>query len=926
MAVQIRRLSTGLLMLGLFQAAAVMSAFDPTKTPIAPVPPERYLGGDLEPGPILSDNSDFDITSTGSFDRPFYADALVVHDPASNRDYLFGAGGVGLGVWDVTNSASPIFQSYTRGFGNLPVWVNTDVGNILQMRNLDAPVNNSDLIGFAGNIQGFSIWNTQIKSAVSVHYQDEGVEAVDVYVPPTQLAGRYWAFVSHNGGGGGLLLYDMTAASSLNRCLDESPGIINCGNVYRGEIGSLFSSLSVSGADNYVATMYPGSLRKVRIWDVTNPLNPVEKLVESTFSGFTYALQMWSVPTEGGTQYYLAAQEDDDVAVYNVSCITGVGTCTLGSPTRFATPDLSSLGVQRTITVSDNQGTPYLYIGNDRDFGCAYQREYILDMSNPNAPVDITPDVSVAGFWEWYYNDCPTGFNFIKPWAGRVYKNVLYRAAHSGLDTFRLVSGATPIASFTFTPTSPNVGQQVCFTDTSIGGPTGWSWTFAGGTPSSSFSQNPCTTFSSSGPKNVTLIASNGAGNSAPSSQTVNVVNPEPQVASVTSNVSSALVCGQVTFTANGVAGQAPLTLAWEVRNTAGGLVTTGGNVNPFVWDIDPGQAPGGYDATVTVSNPTPSTAMATSPNVTVSALPSLAFTGPGGAPTADPFTGSTVQFDVQTQGATEWNWNFGDGMTTGWISDPIAGPRPQHTYTSSGMYNVTVMIRNCTAGPITSAALSVDVIVEPLNIVNFRAACPLNFCNFDTGDSISFTHIVEGAPQSYDYDWDGDGTYEEISQTEVDRHIYCQAGSFKPVLRIRNGLDSDLMADTNTSTLNINGTSACGLPNAPTNFSAVPGVASIQLNWTDASTNEDGFRVLRSLDNGATYLPIATLSPGANSYVDTSPVQGVLYTYSIQVFTDFGVNNSVNVQAQTTGVPPFFADGFESGNTSAWSDTIGTP
>ena len=69
-----------------------------------------------------------------------------------------------------------------------------------------------------------------------------------------------------------------------------------------------------------------------------------------------------------------------------------------------------------------------------------------------------------------------------------------------------------PVAEFTCSDTSIEVGDSVTFTDQSSNNPTAWSWTFSGGTPSSSSAQNPTITYNTAGTYNVSLTASNSAG------------------------------------------------------------------------------------------------------------------------------------------------------------------------------------------------------------------------------------------------------------------------------------------------------------------------------------------------------------------------------------------------------------------------------
>ncbi len=69
-----------------------------------------------------------------------------------------------------------------------------------------------------------------------------------------------------------------------------------------------------------------------------------------------------------------------------------------------------------------------------------------------------------------------------------------------------------PLANFTADTTTGCAPLQVQFTDLSTGDPTAWSWSFEGGTPSSSTEQNPIITYETAGTYSVTLTAINGGG------------------------------------------------------------------------------------------------------------------------------------------------------------------------------------------------------------------------------------------------------------------------------------------------------------------------------------------------------------------------------------------------------------------------------
>ena len=75
-----------------------------------------------------------------------------------------------------------------------------------------------------------------------------------------------------------------------------------------------------------------------------------------------------------------------------------------------------------------------------------------------------------------------------------------------------ITSGAVPIANFFASSTSVAIGNSVTFTDQTAGNPTSWSWTFAGGTPSTSTLQNPVVTYSTLGSYSVILVATSAGG------------------------------------------------------------------------------------------------------------------------------------------------------------------------------------------------------------------------------------------------------------------------------------------------------------------------------------------------------------------------------------------------------------------------------
>lgn len=94
------------------------------------------------------------------------------------------------------------------------------------------------------------------------------------------------------------------------------------------------------------------------------------------------------------------------------------------------------------------------------------------------------------------------------PWGGS-YAGM----AQWGVTVVRLASeNQPPLADFTASSQYIPALQEVSFTDCSIFGPTNWNWTFPGGSPDNSYSQNPVVTYTVPGTYTVTLRVSNDYG------------------------------------------------------------------------------------------------------------------------------------------------------------------------------------------------------------------------------------------------------------------------------------------------------------------------------------------------------------------------------------------------------------------------------
>ncbi|MCP4149496.1 MAG: PKD domain-containing protein [bacterium] len=84
-----------------------------------------------------------------------------------------------------------------------------------------------------------------------------------------------------------------------------------------------------------------------------------------------------------------------------------------------------------------------------------------------------------------------------------------------------------PVAEFSAGSSTITAGDSVTFTDQSTNDPTSWAWTFDGGTPSSSTSQNPSVQYDAAGTYSVTLTATNSAGSDSETKTNYITVNEQ---------------------------------------------------------------------------------------------------------------------------------------------------------------------------------------------------------------------------------------------------------------------------------------------------------------------------------------------------------------------------------------------------------------
>src|SRR5436190_11547906 len=247
-------------------------------SPVTPV--SAALWGELKPAGMISDASAYNGNQLSDSAYP----QITAVDIENGT--LFASYWSGFQIWDVSgaNAASPVKRVIVDGWsghscrspsGVFPSWPGCSEYDAWIWA-IDAPTGNDNVVAVAGeNPVGFTIFNTSNKNSPVMAYQDPNHSIHQVYA--ATINGRAYAFAADYESG--IFVYDMTAAQSLNKCLDTATHSA-CPGVYVGKFagGSVYVQGIQFGAKNVLATSTGGGFgfpKDVELWDVSTPASPV---------------------------------------------------------------------------------------------------------------------------------------------------------------------------------------------------------------------------------------------------------------------------------------------------------------------------------------------------------------------------------------------------------------------------------------------------------------------------------------------------------------------------------------------------------------------------------------------------------------------------------------------------------------------------
>jgi PKD repeat protein len=372
--------------------------------------------------------------------------------------------------------------------------------------------------------------------------------------------------------------------------------------------------------------------------------------------------------------------------------------------------------------------------------------------------------------WAWDFGDAATSTeqnpNHVYQLKG-VYTVTLTARNDNGKDTETKTSyiniGMSPKADFipTYAPYEQyKVPMRVSFIDQSINNPTSWSWDFGDGQTSND--QNPIHSYTSEGTYTVSLTVKNAFGTDTKTRKDLITVGKGAAVDFVADK--TVVGVGRiVTFT--DLSKNSPTDWVWEFGD---GSVGTGSKPDHAY------RAIGTYDVTLTASNPSVTNTATKRAYITVLNIPRADFVADktrGGSPL-------TVKFTDDSSGSpTAWKWDFGDGATS-------AEQNPQHTYTTLGVYTVSLTASNANGQDTTAKVGYIVTTLAP--VADFTADRQQGKAPF----IVQFKDISTGNPTKWSWDF-GDGT---SSSEQNPRHIYLREGAYDVSLTATNEYGSDTM------------------------------------------------------------------------------------------------------------------------------------
>ncbi|OFY24825.1 MAG: hypothetical protein A2W98_06040 [Bacteroidetes bacterium GWF2_33_38] len=336
-------------------------------------------------------------------------------------------------------------------------------------------------------------------------------------------------------------------------------------------------------------------------------------------------------------------------------------------------------------------------------------------------------------------------------------------------------------AFFSESETSVIVGRSVDFTDASIGSPDSWAWTFEGGTPATSTSQNPTNiVYNSLGTFDVRLIVTKGSKKDTLLKSDLIVVSPPELHAYFRADRDTVFLNQFVNFIDTSYTDTTITSWNWTFE---AGDTTASSLQNPAIsWDTL-----GRFDVKLIVTDPFTADTLTKYSYITViedsGAVPNANFA----ANYTVIFEGDVVNFTGISWNTNDWEWTFDGGVPSySFEQNPLS-----IRYDSAGTYRV--MLRALNPWGVDSVIKETYILVlDHESLVPPIADFSVSRHLIKVGESVNYTDLSTGGyPTSWEWTLEG-GT----PSTSIEQHplnvIYDIPGAHSVTLTVADSAGFD--------------------------------------------------------------------------------------------------------------------------------------
>lgn len=355
-------------------------------------------------------------------------------------------------------------------------------------------------------------------------------------------------------------------------------------------------------------------------------------------------------------------------------------------------------------------------------------------------------------------------------------------AANTATFTGEIIAVPAPVAAFSASPLSGTAPLTVSFdSSASTGVITGYAWDFDNNGVVDSTYANPSYTYPAAGTYTVKLtVTGPGGSDDEIKPGYITVTAPVKPVAAFTGTPTSGSAPLNVQFTDQ--SSNNPTSWKWEYKKGSGSWTQFSTAQNPS----NTFTATGTYSIRLKATNAAGSNTATKTNYVTVSTL-----TKPVAAFTATPTSGLPplmVQFtDQSSNSPTSWNWEYKKSGTSTWVQFSTA-QNPSFTFTTIGKYSIRLTATN-TAGSNTLTKTDYIQVGHCGLAVAYFTGSPTSGSRPLT---VQFTDSSFGSIDSWEWDFQNDGTYDSIEENPA--FTYTAKGKYSVKLRVSNACATSTM------------------------------------------------------------------------------------------------------------------------------------